>query len=63
MSRDDRATSGHGLSRCDPLMTTAGAAVALPAATGILASCEKPGTTSGELPFEMARPENPDDGA
>jgi hypothetical protein len=50
MSRDDRATSGHGLSRCDLLETTAGAAVALPAAAEILAACEKPGTTSGELP-------------
>jgi hypothetical protein len=59
MSRDDRATSGHGLSRCDLLKTTAGAAVALHAAAEIPAACGMPGTTSGELPYEMARPQNP----
>ena len=35
MSRDDRATSGHGLSRCDLLKTTAGAAVALVAGSPV----------------------------
>ena len=51
----------HGLSRRDFLKRTAGAAVAIPAAAEILAACTKPGTTSstGSLPYQIARPENP----
>jgi spermidine/putrescine transport system substrate-binding protein len=51
----------HELSRRDFLKRTAGAAVAIPAAAEILAACTKPGTTSstGSLPYQIARPENP----
>ena len=51
----------HDLSRRDFLKRTAGAAVAIPAAAEILAACTKPGTTSstGSLPYQIARPENP----
>ena len=55
MSGSDREAHGHGLSRRDFLKTSAGAAVAIPAAAEILAACTKPGTTSsGELPYEIA---------
>ena len=58
MSRDVR--TAHGMNRRDFLKTSAGAAVALPAAAEILAACTKPGSTSsGELPYEIARPGNP----
>ena len=60
MARDAREAPAHGLSRRDFLKTSAGAAVALPAAAEILAACTKPGTTSsGDLPYKLARPENP----
>ena len=60
MTRDPRQAHGHDLSRRDFLKRTAGAAVAIPAAAEILAACTKPGTTSsGELPYKLARPENP----
>ena len=56
-----RSRAAHDLSRRDFLKRTAGAAVAIPAAAEILAACTKPGTTSstGSLPYQIARPENP----
>ena len=60
MSRDVREGGGRGLSRREFLKTSAGAAVAIPAAAEILAACTKPGTTSSDaLPYKLARPENP----
>jgi spermidine/putrescine transport system substrate-binding protein len=61
MTRDPRQAHGHDLSRRDFLRKTAGTAVAIPAAAEILAACTKPGTTSstGSLPYQIARPENP----
>ena len=60
MSRDVREGGGRGLSRREFLKTSAGAAVAIPAAAEILAACTKPGTSSSDaLPYKLARPENP----
>ena len=47
------------LSRRDFLRGSLGAAVAIPSASAILAACEKPGSTSGGLPYEIARPDAP----
>lgn len=47
------------MSRRDFLRRSAGAAVALPGLSAILAACERPGAIEGEGGFQVARPDNP----
>ncbi|HEX9716933.1 MAG TPA: twin-arginine translocation signal domain-containing protein, partial [Actinomycetota bacterium] len=47
------------MSRRDFLRRSAGAAVALPSLSAVLAACERPGAIKGEGGFQAARPDNP----